>query len=207
MGEPPGITHHQQPTTATTTTPTTTPLDPWDRQSQDSRPVNTTQLKHQTTSSEQTQLLYTFCTLASTNRNSFHKTQQHTNTMPAGTPRLSMFKSVSRYMTEPHPFARNPVTVKPAPIAWNALARHMGRTGKSYVTLLPLNQRIIHILKTSTVWSPSSPSSWAGPSPWPRSSTRPSACDSLKTRSRALLSSLRFSRPNNDGVMGMRLRS
>lgn len=58
--------------------------------------------------------------------------------MPAGTPRLSMFKSVSRYMTEPHPFARNPVTVKPAPIAWNALARHMGRTGKSVVPFFAL---------------------------------------------------------------------
>ncbi|KAJ4988267.1 hypothetical protein SVAN01_06202 [Stagonosporopsis vannaccii] len=48
--------------------------------------------------------------------------------MPSATPVRTMIRSWARQMTEPHPFARNPVTVKPYPAQYSVMFRKLGRT-------------------------------------------------------------------------------
>jgi hypothetical protein len=39
-----------------------------------------------------------------------------------------MLRTWARNMTEPHPFARNPVSVKPYPAQYSVMFRKLGRT-------------------------------------------------------------------------------
>lgn len=48
--------------------------------------------------------------------------------MPSATPVRTMIRSWARNMTEPHPFARNPVSVKPYPAQYSVMFRKVGRT-------------------------------------------------------------------------------
>ncbi|KAF3034112.1 hypothetical protein E8E11_001910 [Didymella keratinophila] len=48
--------------------------------------------------------------------------------MPSATPVRSIIRSWARNMTEPHPFARNPVSVKPYPAQYSVMFRKLGRT-------------------------------------------------------------------------------
>jgi hypothetical protein len=47
---------------------------------------------------------------------------QH-STMPSATPVRAMLRTWARQMTEPHPFARNPVSVKPYPTQYGVMFR------------------------------------------------------------------------------------
>ncbi|KAF2635572.1 hypothetical protein P280DRAFT_190645 [Massarina eburnea CBS 473.64] len=49
--------------------------------------------------------------------------------MPSPT---SSFRSASQYLTEAHPFARKPVTMKSAPVVWNIYPKRLARTGKAF---------------------------------------------------------------------------
>lgn len=48
--------------------------------------------------------------------------------MPSPTQARSIFRSASRYLTEPHPFARNPVTQRPHAVPWNVYTKRLGGT-------------------------------------------------------------------------------
>jgi hypothetical protein len=48
--------------------------------------------------------------------------------MPSATPVRAMLRTWARQMTEPHPFARNPVSVKPYPTQYGVMFRKLGRT-------------------------------------------------------------------------------
>ncbi|KAJ4401022.1 hypothetical protein N0V91_008276 [Didymella pomorum] len=48
--------------------------------------------------------------------------------MPSATPVRTMLRTWARNMTEPHPFARNPVSVKPYPAQYSVMFRKLGRT-------------------------------------------------------------------------------
>ncbi|KAL5458621.1 hypothetical protein PMIN06_003263 [Paraphaeosphaeria minitans] len=49
--------------------------------------------------------------------------------MPSPTQKFAMFRTAARYLTEPHPFARNPVTAKPHPVDFSLYPKRMVRTG------------------------------------------------------------------------------
>ncbi|KAF1953099.1 hypothetical protein CC80DRAFT_165927 [Byssothecium circinans] len=55
--------------------------------------------------------------------------------MPSPTP---FFRTASQYLTEPHPFARRPVTMPSAPIVWNIYPKRLARTGKAFVPFFAL---------------------------------------------------------------------
>ena len=46
-----------------------------------------------------------------------------------------MFRTAARYLTEPHPFARNPTSVRPHAVDYTLYPRRIARTGKLYVPL------------------------------------------------------------------------
>ncbi|KAF9698025.1 hypothetical protein EKO04_004449 [Ascochyta lentis] len=48
--------------------------------------------------------------------------------MPSATAARTMIRSWARQMTEPHPFARNPVTVKPYPAQYRVMGKKLLRT-------------------------------------------------------------------------------
>ena len=52
----------------------------------------------------------------------------NTTTMPSATPVRAMLRTWARQMTEPHPFARNPVSAKPYPAQYGVMFRKLGRT-------------------------------------------------------------------------------
>ncbi|KAF2676158.1 hypothetical protein K458DRAFT_322488 [Lentithecium fluviatile CBS 122367] len=56
--------------------------------------------------------------------------------MPSPSAQRSFFRTAARYLTEPHPFARNPVTVRPHPVPWNVYAKKMARTTTFVVPML-----------------------------------------------------------------------
>ncbi|KAL1610593.1 hypothetical protein SLS60_002263 [Paraconiothyrium brasiliense] len=49
--------------------------------------------------------------------------------MPSPTQKFAMFRTAARYLTEPHPFARNPVTAKPHAVDFSLYPRRIARTG------------------------------------------------------------------------------
>ncbi|KAJ4299012.1 hypothetical protein N0V90_004256 [Kalmusia sp. IMI 367209] len=49
--------------------------------------------------------------------------------MPSPTQNLGMFRTAARYLTEPHPFARNPVSMKPHAVDYSLYFKRIGRTG------------------------------------------------------------------------------
>ncbi|KAG9199044.1 hypothetical protein G6514_009146 [Epicoccum nigrum] len=53
--------------------------------------------------------------------------------MPSATPARAMLRTWARQMTEPHPFARNPITVKPYPAQYGVMFRKLGRTATYFV--------------------------------------------------------------------------
>jgi hypothetical protein len=53
--------------------------------------------------------------------------------MPSVTPRMSLFRSAARYLTEPHPFARKPMAMASHSVPWAIYTKHVGRTMGSYV--------------------------------------------------------------------------
>ncbi|KAF2250338.1 hypothetical protein BU26DRAFT_300109 [Trematosphaeria pertusa] len=48
--------------------------------------------------------------------------------MPQATQVRTMFRTAARYLTEPHPFARNPVMQAPHAVPWGVYGRKLGRT-------------------------------------------------------------------------------
>ncbi|KAF2825317.1 hypothetical protein CC86DRAFT_371031 [Ophiobolus disseminans] len=52
--------------------------------------------------------------------------------MPSASQARLMFRSAARHLTEPHPFARNPITIKPH--SWRAgdLSKKMVKTSAVY---------------------------------------------------------------------------
>lgn len=40
-----------------------------------------------------------------------------------------MFRTAARYLTEPHPFARNPVTMRPHAVDYSLYPKRIARTG------------------------------------------------------------------------------
>jgi hypothetical protein len=64
--------------------------------------------------------------------------------MPSATQVRAMFRSVARNMVEPHPFARNPVSM--APHSWRAgdLSKRFVRTSAVYVFSLSSRLPILH---------------------------------------------------------------
>jgi hypothetical protein len=58
--------------------------------------------------------------------------------MPSPTQARLMFRSLSRHLSEPHPFARNPITMTPHSWRMGDLTKKLGRTSVVYVsTSLP----------------------------------------------------------------------
>lgn len=53
--------------------------------------------------------------------------------MPSPTQKLTMFRTAARYLTEPHPFARKPITMKPHAVDYSLYVKRVGRTGALYV--------------------------------------------------------------------------
>ncbi|KAF2654796.1 hypothetical protein K491DRAFT_693460 [Lophiostoma macrostomum CBS 122681] len=49
--------------------------------------------------------------------------------MTRPTPRMSFLSSASKYLTEPHPFSRRPITTAPHAVDYMVYARRVGRTG------------------------------------------------------------------------------
>ncbi|KAF1976873.1 hypothetical protein BU23DRAFT_14235 [Bimuria novae-zelandiae CBS 107.79] len=49
--------------------------------------------------------------------------------MPSPTQKFAMFRTAARYLTEPHPFARNPVTVKSHALDFSLYPKRIARTG------------------------------------------------------------------------------
>ena len=58
--------------------------------------------------------------------------------MPSPTQNLAFFRTAARYLTEPHPSARNPVTMAPHPVPWGVYATRLTRTSKLYALLPPI---------------------------------------------------------------------
>ncbi|KAF2117215.1 hypothetical protein BDV96DRAFT_571718 [Lophiotrema nucula] len=52
--------------------------------------------------------------------------------MPSPTQARSFMRSAARYLTEPHPFARNPTTMASHPIQWRPYVQHFSRAGTFY---------------------------------------------------------------------------
>ncbi|KAH8722913.1 hypothetical protein GQ44DRAFT_621679 [Phaeosphaeriaceae sp. PMI808] len=48
--------------------------------------------------------------------------------MPSATPVRTMFRSAARHLTEPHPFARNPVSMASHPWRAGDLGKRLART-------------------------------------------------------------------------------
>lgn len=44
-----------------------------------------------------------------------------------------MFRTAARYLTEPHPFARNPTSVRPHAVDYSMYPKRIARTGTLYV--------------------------------------------------------------------------
>ncbi|KAF2438144.1 hypothetical protein P171DRAFT_437218 [Karstenula rhodostoma CBS 690.94] len=53
--------------------------------------------------------------------------------MPSATQKLTMFRTASRYLTEPHPFARNPVTMKSHAVNYSIYPKRVARAGALFV--------------------------------------------------------------------------
>ncbi len=49
--------------------------------------------------------------------------------MPSATPARSIFRTAARYLTEPHPYGRNPTTVPSHSVPWNIYPKRLVRTG------------------------------------------------------------------------------
>ncbi|KAK3214572.1 hypothetical protein GRF29_19g599446 [Pseudopithomyces chartarum] len=49
--------------------------------------------------------------------------------MPSPTQKFSMFRTAARYLTEPHPFARNPTSVRPHAVDYSMYPKRIARTG------------------------------------------------------------------------------
>ncbi|KAL1596820.1 hypothetical protein SLS59_007561 [Nothophoma quercina] len=52
-----------------------------------------------------------------------------------------MIRSWARNMTEPHPFARNPVSVKPYPAQYSVMFRKLGRTSMVFFPCVPVERK------------------------------------------------------------------
>ena len=54
-----------------------------------------------------------------------------------------MFRTAARYLTEPHPFARNPISVKPHAVDYSLYPKRIARTGGLYVDIFPKGTPIL----------------------------------------------------------------
>jgi hypothetical protein len=101
--------------------------------------------------------------------------------MPSATQIRTLFRSAAQHLTEPHPFARSPVSMKPYPIQYKHLGVRVLRTSAVYVSLLSLTPNNILTIADS---SPGTPLSSGGRLPQSTCST--GACDCLKESARSL---------------------
>lgn len=62
--------------------------------------------------------------------------------MPSPTQKFSMFRTAARYLTEPHPFARNPTSVRPHAVDYSMYPKRIARTGT-----LCVHTPLIHTLE------------------------------------------------------------
>jgi hypothetical protein len=60
--------------------------------------------------------------------------------MPSATQIRTLFRSAAQHLTEPHPFARSPVSMKPYPIQYKHLGVRVLRTSAVYVSSFPRQQ-------------------------------------------------------------------
>lgn len=100
--------------------------------------------------------------------------------MPSPTQKFAMFRSAARYLTEPHPFSRNPITVKPHAVDFSVYPKRAARTGAVYVSLLLMYGEKAFTDQVSES-SLSCPSSWAGLSRQSGTAAL-SGCDSSRRR-------------------------
>lgn len=62
-----------------------------------------------------------------------------------------MFRTAARYLTEPHPFARNPVTAKPHAVDFSLYPRRIARTGTLYALPHPKSYTAVMLIRYSAL--------------------------------------------------------